>query len=297
MVTKFPTLVMTLLLLLMIAGCDKKTEVYKQEKMCDQNWALCALSVSKSEPNSTNKPIKIAVMDTGINNDLLQFKVSVVKEFNTINGSSRTTPKNAHGTMVASIIAATSFKNFTIGINNNVHLYDIQTLDDEAKGNITDTIKGIDWAIEQDVDLINFSYGFSQDHEELRNAIERARDAGILIVAAAGNTLGLSTDYPARYDEVLSISAIDSTNTIYPYAAKGKIDFVAPGVDVPVLNHEGMMEEQSGTSFSTAYATGVISLLLHDQDNDHLIKELSKNSIKLGPMHTYGNGLIQFKEE
>ncbi|MFH3733187.1 S8 family serine peptidase, partial [Acinetobacter baumannii] len=103
-------------------------------------------------------------------------------------------------------------------------------------GKIADIISGINWSVEQGVDIINLSFGFSKDDPKLREAIRNASNKGIIIIAATGNTIGLSTDYPAKYPEVLSISAIDKDMKLYAYAGQGKVDFVAPGVDVPVLN-------------------------------------------------------------
>lgn len=69
-------------------------------------------------------------------------------------------------------------------------------------------VAAIDWAIEQDVDIINISFGTTVDSEEIHAAIRRAYDAGILIVAAAGNN-GV-VEYPAAYDEVVAVGAVDA---------------------------------------------------------------------------------------
>lgn len=292
---KICTLAVVVLISTIVTGSDRSTNI-KQGMECEQNWTHCALSLTKNKLSSSKQPIKIAIMDTGINSDITQLHKYVIKQYNTLDSSSNTSAIHPHGTMIASIIAATSFENSKIGINENIHLYDVQTLDDQANGELDNTVRGIDWAIKQNVDIINMSYGFSHHDKSLENAIKRAHDAGIIILAAAGNTLGLSTDYPARYEEVLSISAIDINKSIYAYAAKGKVDFVAPGVEVPVLNLDGKIESQSGTSFSTAYATAVVSLLLNNEERKNLIAKLEQNSINLGPINQYGNGLIQYIE-
>ncbi|MGD6974864.1 S8 family serine peptidase [Bacillus altitudinis] len=140
---------------------------------------------------------------------------------------------------------------------------------------------------------MNLSFGFAKDDSRLKAAIEKAHLKGILIVASAGNNLGLSTDYPAKYENVLSISAVDKNKKIFAYAGQGKIDFVAPGVNVPVINTEGSIEIQSGTSFATAYASGVISLFIQNGLKNK--EEIINRAEKLGEISIYGNGLIQYK--
>lgn len=199
--------------------------------------------------------------------------------------------------MIASIIASTSFEKIPIGINNQIELYDVQVLDEMGLGDIEHTISGIKWAIENKVDIINMSYGFSKNDPLFHEVIQRAQDAGIILVAASGNTIGFSTDYPAKYKEVLSISAIDKQKDIFLYAGKGKVDYVAPGVDVPVLYENGKIDEKTGTSFATAYATGIISLLKKTLNNEEISEYLNSHAIELGPTSTYGKRLIQYKGE
>lgn len=286
-----------LLLILLLGGCNEREthDNSMENEECTNNWAMCMVNPKVNLLDSN--PVKVAILDSGINSELEELKGYVVKSFNTFDNSLDTTPVNEHGTMIASIVAATNHEDTIIGLNNNVEIYDVQVLNDEAVGQVENMIMGIEWAIEQNVDIINISYGFSNNDNTFKDAIKKAYDSGIIIVAATGNTIGLSTDYPAKYPEVLSISAIDSEMNIFAYAGKGKVDYVAPGVKVPVLNIQGELEYQSGTSFASAYATGVISLLKSQMNTKNTIESLKESSIELGSKDTYGQGLIQFKEE
>ncbi|WP_208592650.1 S8 family peptidase [Gracilibacillus suaedae] len=290
-----------LLLIFLLGGCnerDKETQDnLKDSEECTNNWAICMVNPEMNFNLLNSTPVKVAILDSGINYELDELKDYVVKRFNTTDNSSTTIPVNEHGTMIASIVAATNKGNTKIGLNESVQLYDVQVLNNDAKGQVENTVTGINWAIEQDVDIINISYGFSNDIPSFKKAIKTASDKGIIIVAATGNTIGLSTDFPAKYPDVLSISAIDNEMDIFSYAGKGKVDYVAPGVNVPVLNMQGEIEYQSGTSFAAAYATGVISLFKSQTINEDVIQYLQENSIELGSKNTYGQGLIQFREE
>jgi subtilisin family serine protease len=101
---------------------------------------------------------------------------------------------------------------------------------------------------------------------KLENAIKKATENGIIVVAAAGNRYGDPTDFPASYEKVISVTAIDRNNSIAKFASQGKIDFSAPGVDIPIILPNNEFDVSSGTSLSAAYITGVISLFLQDRD-------------------------------
>ncbi len=115
---------------------------------------------------------------------------------------------SGHGTSVAGIIAAKDNDEGITGINPYVQLYSARILDENKQAPASRVVAAIDWAIEQDVDIINISFGTTVDSEEIHAAIRRAYDAGILIVAAAGNN-GV-VEYPAAYDEVVAVGAVDA---------------------------------------------------------------------------------------
>ncbi|MCD1162801.1 S8 family peptidase [Peribacillus frigoritolerans] len=295
---KASKIVILYLFLCFMFGCtDTSISTVKvSEQDCKKNWALCMLFPDSKIVTNDIKPIKIAILDSGINENVNSLNEYVKSSYNAFDNSSETQPLFSHGTMIASIIASTKYKDTMIGINNNTELFDVQVLNEEGRGKVEDTIRGIKWSIEQNVDIINISSGFAKDDPNLRREIKNAHDKGIKIIAATGNTIGLSTDYPAKYPEVYSISAIDRNKKVFSYAGKGKVDFVAPGVNIPVLNIQGELEKQSGTSFATAYATGIISLVLQ-KDIKNIDEYLKSNAEELGSDDRYGNGLIQIKED
>lgn len=278
-------------------GCTKKVsnKYVISEESCQKNWAVCTLFPERVIKIAGSKTVKVAVLDSGINQDIKGLKGQVKKSYNALNNTFETEAILDHGTMIASIIASTKSRNNVVGINPAVELYDVQVLNGKGSGKIADIISGINWSVEQGVDIINLSFGFSKDDPKLREAIRNASNKGIIIIAATGNTIGLSTDYPAKYPEVLSISAIDKDMKLYAYAGQGKVDFVAPGVDVPVLNILGEVEMQSGTSYATAYITGIVSILLQNGSKD-IEKDLRFGAIKLGAKEKFGMGLVQIKE-
>lgn len=109
-----------------------------------------------------------------------------------------------------------------IGISKSVSIYDVKVLDDNLKGDIDNIIKGITWSIKNDVNIIHMSFGFQRYNKELHDAIKNAKNKGIILVAAAGNNMDDYSDYPARFNEVYSITAIDKNNKPFIYAPTKK---------------------------------------------------------------------------
>jgi len=103
-------------------------------------------------------------------------------------------------------------------------------------------------AIEQDVDIINMSFGFKKDIPELKKLVNQAKKKNIKIIAASGNTYGFYTSYPAKYTSVISIGS-EEKNKIANYSAVEDIDYFLKGSFQNEKNH--------GTSISTAYFTGI----------------------------------------
>ncbi len=154
-------------------------------------------------------PVKVAILDSGV--DYTE-DIDVYMRKNFIPGEDEISviyeDISGHGTSVAGIIAAKDNDEGITGINPYVQLYSARILDENKQAPASRVVAAIDWAIEQDVDIINISFGTTVDSEEIHAAIRRAYDAGILIVAAAGNN-GV-VEYPAAYDEVVAVGAVDA---------------------------------------------------------------------------------------
>ncbi|MGM0867065.1 MAG: S8 family peptidase [Bacillota bacterium] len=291
-----------MIVLVLLMGCtDKNTHLDLTNNECKTNWALCSVFSDKSYQYSFEKKIKIAILDSGINGDHPELTGLIRKSYNAINPGQKILDSYGHGTAIAGMISAKPNEYIIQGISQSVYLYDVKVLNDKGGGEIEDVVDGIEWSINNNVDIINLSFGFQKDNQALREAILKATTHGIIIVAAAGNNLGLYTDYPAKYEEVISISSISENLKVDPFAGKGKVDYVAPGVKIPILtNGEDKVRYVNGTSFSTAIATGIIANILEQSEKPlsltDIKEKLNKTSIDLGEKGkdtTYGNGLIQ----
>ncbi|WP_078382703.1 S8 family peptidase [Sutcliffiella halmapala] len=247
------------------------------------------------------KKIKVAILDSGINDNHEDLLGKVYKKYNTINPQDGVHDDLGHGTAVAGIITANNNAIGIVGITQNVEIYDVKVLNEEGKGNIEDLIAGINWSIKEEVDILNISFGVQSNNELLEEAIKEAVSKGIIVVAAAGNTFGLSVDYPAKYENVLSVSSIDEDLNRISTSAKGKIDFVAPGRNILSTSNNGSYDLFEGTSFSTPYLTGVIAATLsHRQEtysSEEIIQKFKQSATYIGTKEEhikYGNGLLKY---
>ena len=133
-----------------------------------------------------------------------------------------------HGTGIASIIAGNDEGDIQ-GINPNVELYSVKVLDKENKAPLSRIIEGIYWCIENDVNIINMSFGTPVCSYAMEKAVQDAYDANILMVGASGNHAD-NVEYPAAFDEVMAVAATNTNSEIAAFSNTGeKLEVAAPG--------------------------------------------------------------------
>ncbi|NMH68005.1 S8 family serine peptidase [Bacillus sp. RO3] len=243
-------------------------------------------------------PVKVAVLDSGINEDHPALKGKVRESFHAIQPGQPIEDEYGHGTSIAGIIAAGDTGGEMSGIAQHVSLYNVKVLDQKGNGKIADLVRGINWCIEEKVDIIHISSGFQVDDPALKKAVDDALSSGIIVIAAAGNTPGGEADYPARYEGVWSITSVNAKLVRSTLAARGKVDFAAAGTEVVSIHKDGGFETFSGTSFAAARIAGYTARLLYSEpsrENGIMYKLLQKEAVDLGetgPDQDYGHGLI-----
>ncbi|MEK0314202.1 S8 family peptidase [Cohnella sp. 56] len=202
---------------------------------------------------------RLAVIDTGIspNPDL-----SIAGGVNTLGGRSFK-DDNGHGTHVAGIAAATGHKRI-FGVAPKVKLYAVKALDEFGTGFVSDIAEGIDWCIANRMQVINMSFGLPGGSRVLRDAVARARRAGIVMTASAGNDGpdNPRIDAPARYPGVLGIAATTRRNRPASFSSRGAgIALAAPGVNILSTAPGRGYARMSGTSMSSPHAAGGAALI------------------------------------
>lgn len=220
----------------------------------------------------TGNNVKVAILDTGIDIKHPDLSNNVKGTYNAIENNDIVDDESGHGTLIAGIIAAENNKFGIVGIAPEADLYIVKVLDENAEGTVEDFVKGIEWCVQNNIQIINLSFGISKDIPQLKHAIENALNAGIIIVASSGNTAGGDAEYPAAYEGVISVAALDKANERAEFTAKGKIDFCSTGIDILSTSLDSKYESCNGSSFATACVTGLITLKIQ-QVNDELNQE------------------------
>ncbi|MDQ8734837.1 S8 family peptidase [Paenibacillus sp. LHD-38] len=240
--------------------------------------------------------IKVAVLDTGIDKESPELQIAGGISF--APEESDYDDFNGHGTAVSGIISAIQDDRGFIGISPSIELYAVKVLNTEGIGTYSQAIQGIDWAIDQSMNVISMSFGNTADSQALQQAITAADSQGILIVAAAGNQgIGEETElYPARYSQVLSAGAINETNQRASFSSTGsQLDLVAPGSNILSIGLNGESTTQSGTSMAAPHVTGAAAALWASDPtltNQDVKQKLLDTATSLGEPNEYGKGLV-----
>lgn len=203
-----------------------------------------------------------------------------------------------HGTAIASIIAANSPE--YQGLAPNAELFAASVFElDGKKGEIASTvslIRALDWLISADVDVVNISLA-GPPNRLLEKALERAADQEMVVMAAAGNGGPVARPmYPAAYDSVVAVTAVDASQQVFRLANRGDyLALAAPGVDLRHAAPGGGYAASSGTSFAVPFAVTAAARLSHLRPSGDIISMLLESAVDLGPPgrdSIYGYGLL-----
>jgi subtilisin family serine protease len=194
------------------------------------------------------------------------------------------TDENSHGSHLAGIIGASGNDGFGVaGVNWNVRILPLKFTDAWGNGSSALAIEAIDYAIRNGARVINASWTLKLDgavggsweaSNLLRQAIDKAGEAGVLFVTASGNQFktyeGLDIDsqpvYPASFDtdNMLTVAALDAEGGLAAYSNYGPVtvDIAAPGTGIYSTGADGDYVVMSGTSIATAFVSGAAALIL-----------------------------------
>ncbi len=255
---------------------------------------------------------KVGVVDTGFDRAHPAFAGVryQYKEF-LPEGSARASDR--HGTGVLSLLAGNPSTG-TPGLIPDASYVFANAFFADAEGQpMSDTaqmLQALHWLKRSGVAVVNLSFA-GPDDELLHHAVRELTKAGVVVVAAAGNEgPAAPPSYPAAYQEVIAVTAVDRNLAAYRYANRGEhIDIAAPGVDVWTAVPGRREGPQTGTSFAVPYVTAVVAVALGASepapDSDplaakrHALAQLESHIKNLGGPGrdpTFGAGLVQAPE-
>ena len=216
--------------------------------------------------------VKVAILDTGIDQDHEDLSPKIVLNRDFTGSSSGYDDMYGHGTHVGGIVAAVT--NNGTGVASgcpSCQLINGKVLNDNGSGAYSWIASGITWAADNGAKVINMSLGGSVKSFTLENAVNYAWSKGVVVVAAAGNSGNPSKTYPAAYTNAIAVAATnnkDQKATFSSYGAKW-VDVAAPGENIfsTFPNHPYKINKSlgydfgSGTSMATPMTSAVAALI------------------------------------
>lgn len=289
------------------------------EPIVQDPWHVERMNLDLAHPHSKGmrddgERVTVAVIDSGVEADHPTFGGRVVPGLDIGDEDKRgMCDGDGHGTAVAGIIAGGSDDSSYMGVAPEAEIWParvIESVDTQVPEGEREKLsgwlaEGIEEAVDAGVDVINVSAG-GVDSNELRDAVTRAHNAGIVIVAAIGNDneyLDQAEEppaYPAMYDNVIAVGSISSAGTWDPMSNFGEaVELVAPGEQIagPAPGGEGYNFEIQGTSFAAPHVAGTVALLLAkypDADVEWIRNRLFATADPPGSTDNnfYGHGIV-----
>ena len=225
------------------------------------DWGLLWAGIPEAHKYTKGTGITVAVLDTGYapHTDLEENILSGIN----CSANPSTFDRQGHGTHVAGIVAASANGIGVVGVAPEAKIVPIKVLNDDGRANFFQIGAGLRAAIDAGVDIINMSLGSpAEPPASIHRLIKEATDKGIIVIAAAGNDGG-QVNYPARYDEVIAVAAIDHNGDMARFSSRGdQIDVGAPGVGIYSTYCDNQYAILQGTSQAAPFVAGVCALIL-----------------------------------
>ena len=213
------------------------------------------------------KGVKIAILDTGIA-DHIAFR-NAIERINLVPLPANAADLNGHGTSVASLIFSSN--PLAPGIAPGATPLSVRIADDNGNSNSFLIAQGIIAAVDARAELINISLGGHGRSGLVANALEYAKQAGVVVIAAAGNSGTEGVMQPAASPSVVAVGAVDAKNQPMAFSTTGKeVAVAAPGYGVNAAYPGNKAASVSGTSFSSPIVTGVIAATMSQGGSQNL---------------------------
>lgn len=255
--------------------------------------ALSWLGVT-GDNSSWGKGITVAVIDSGVNNHIaLKGSITQIELTELSEGAQQL----GHGTAVASIISGDH--RLTQGVAPDSDILSIRVTDESGTSNSFTLAEGIVQAVDAGASVINISMGSYGDSAVVANAVEYATQHAAVIVAASGNEGLSSMAYPAAYENVIAVGAVEYHGDHLDFSNSGEsLNVTAPGYEVNAAWGNEQLTAFSGTSASTPFISGAIAATLSEfphlnaQQAADLVIATSNDAGYPGSDPDYGAGIL-----
>ena len=276
----------------------------------NKQWNFRAINVEQAWDETKGAGVTVAVIDSGVSKEQVpDLKLTkFVQGYDFVNNKDDASDDHGHGTHVAGTIAQSTNNGYGVaGIAYEASIMPLKVLAASGGGTVADIAEAIKFAADNGADVINMSLGGGGASNLMEEAIKYAHNKGIVIVAAAGNEGRNAASYPARYPDVISVSATDAAGDIANYSNFGAgVDISAPGGSAEseagkilqnTINPETGKSEFMGlygTSMAAPHVAGVAALIkatgVEDPNEVFDILKQSSRNVEEDHLNHFGSG-------
>ena len=263
-------------------------------------WNVQMIHADLVWPETNGTMVNVAVVDTGGDLSHPDLVNNIKGGYNAINPHKTPEDDNGHGSHLSGIIAAANNTIGVIGVSPNVNLYEVKVLNQDNAGNLSDMLDGMQWCIDNHMQVVNMSFGSTTYIQSMADAVSAMHAAGIVMVAAAGNNGGSGGAmlYPAKNPLTIAVSSVDINGNFSTSSSYGpEVDLTAPGVNIYSTYLNDSYTYKSGTSMATPHVTAAAALVLSVFPNltpDEVKAKLQSTAEDLGlPSDEEGAGLVR----
>lgn len=212
----------------------------------NQPWGISAVQADQVSDNESGN-MTVCVIDSGYDINNPDLSGNLVSGTNDSGTGSWSTPGGSHGSHVAGTIAAINNAEGVVGVlpNQNVNLHIIKVFNASGWAYSSDLVGAIDKCSDAGANVVNMSLGGAGSSNAERNSLQSFYDNGILLVAAAGNDGDSSLSYPASYDSVISVAAVDENGQHAEFSQyTSQVELSGPGE--AILSTVGINDGRQG---------------------------------------------------
>ncbi|MGQ9662940.1 MAG: S8 family peptidase [Kiritimatiellia bacterium] len=210
--------------------------------------------------------VVVAILDDGVGQHSALASAHIVRLDMLSDAEGSLPTAGTHATAVCSLIAGAG--GAVTGVSPAVTVLSLRVVSQNGVGDAFTTAAALVEAVNRGAKVVNICLGGRGDCFVLREAVQYAVDRGVVIVAAAGNDGIEGISYPARYNGVVAVGAVDATGRHLFFSNRGpEIDLVAPGVGVLAAGMNDALVSFSGTSAAVPFVAGALAELLTMEPN------------------------------